>query len=67
MRKPLFATALLGALALSACTDLPPEVVAVGCALGPTQFPDRALEIETACALQAAATAGVAIANATSD
>lgn len=44
---PLALTALAGCEVIDA---LPPELVVVGCAVGPQQFPDLAEEITLACA-----------------
>lgn len=57
----LFALLAIAGLALAACAELPAEVTVVGCELGPVLVPDHAAEIAQACALQAAAQAGVVI------
>lgn len=56
MRKFLMFAVLPAMGLLSACQDLPPDLVVVGCATGPALIPELAEEIATACALHAAST-----------
>ncbi len=49
MRLLLLPLALVGLTACELVEDVPPEVFAVACSVGPAQFPDLADQIAAAC------------------